>query len=225
MEKKIRFTRKSSALIVVSLLILLLFTINVTFAFFTASVSTTTGQSLTFDTLVLSVTDENNWDVKTGSRETTTTIIPGTEIDMAGIITLTGTPAYLKVAFNVIATGAGGNQLDNVATDAIKTALGEALNAQTASTNKWFQNSTDKAWYCVVPNSAGDVIDFSLGSVTIPLATTGNVWQGASIAISYTVSAVQSEHVTIEGQTDEAKAVNLKAFFDTINIDTGIQTT
>lgn len=222
MVKNRRASRQTTGIIVVSLLLLALLTINVTFAYFTSQVSTTTGQSLAFDTLVLSVTDESDWDVKTGSRETKNSIVPGSELDMSGIVTLTGASAYLKVSFNVVGTAAEGGSLDSVATDAIKGALGDALNAQPASLGRWVQDGVDKAWYCVVPNAAGDVIDFSLGTVTIPLTTTGNVWQGASVAISFTVSAIQSDHVTVTGNSDNDKAQSLKTLFDSINLETGL---
>ena len=136
---------------------------------------------------------------------------------MDGKVTLTGASAYLKVVFNVEATKANGDTVeDSVAISTIQTALGEALKAQTVS--NWVKG-TDNNWYCIASNDAGDVINFNGKSFTIPLAETGNIWQGATIKAGYSVSAIQSSHVELAGEDDAAKAASLKALFDSLKDD------
>lgn len=207
MVKNKTTSKQSIAIIVLSVLLVALLAVNITFAYFTAQDGTTTNQTITFDTLTLDVTD-GTWSMASSDNETLTTVVPGCTINMDGKVTLAGADAYLKVVFNVTATNATSGTLN---TDVFTTALGDALTGQ----GTWAKG-TDNAWYCTSVKTEGDVIDFSSKSVTIPLATTGNDWQGATVTIGYTVTAVQADHVT--APTDAASA---KALFDGINFTTG----
>ncbi|MGN1227673.1 MAG: hypothetical protein ACI4TX_03425 [Christensenellales bacterium] len=219
---KMKQNSQSKAIIAMASVIVLLaiLSISLTFAYFTAQDKTTNGQTIKFDTLTLDVT-EDTWTMAGGENETVEKLVPGCTINMAGEVELAGAPAYLKVAYTVDVTNGTGTVREETI-NVIKTALGAVLNAQTASTGKWIQDNTDKAWYCVVANNAGTVIDFTEGSVTIPLTTTGNDCQGATIKIGYTVSAIQSEHTVVAGDTDAAKAASLKALFDGYSMSTGL---
>ena len=159
---KMKQKSQSKLVIAMSAVILLLVALSatLTFAYFTDSKGTTDNQGLKFDTLSLDVT-EAAWTKAASEKETLTTLVPGCTVNMGGSVKLTGAAAYLKVDFTVECE----NAPDNVAIDAIKTALGAALNAQANSTNKWFQvtnDETDKAWYCTVSLDAAEkVIDFA----------------------------------------------------------------
>ena len=218
MVKNKTTNKQSIAIIVLSVLLVALLAVNITFAYFTAQGGTTNDQNIKFDTLTLDVT-EGTWTMAESETETLDKIVPGCKINMAGTVALTGASAYLKVVFNVNATPASGKTLDDVAMNSLKSALGDALKAQTVS--NWVQG-VDGAWYCVVANDAGTVIDLTKGSVTIPLETTGNVWQGATIGVGYSVTAIQSAHVTVAGEDDTAKAASLKTIFDSVKADTGL---
>lgn len=218
MVKNKTTNKQSVAIIVLSILLVALLAVNITFAYFTAQGTTTTDQNIKFDTLTLNVTD-GTWAMANSETETLDKVVPGCKINMAGTVNLAGASAYLKVVFNVNATAGADKTLDDVALNSFKTALGDALKAQ--DNNNWFQGE-DKAWYCVVANNAGTVIDLTKGSVTIPLEATGNAWQGATIKVGYTVTAIQSAHVTVAGENDTAKASSLKAIFDTVNPETGL---
>ena len=217
MVKNKTTNKQSIAIIVLSVLLVALLAVNITFAYFTAQGGTTNDQNIKFDTLTLDVTD-GTWTMAESGNETLNKVVPGCKINMAGTVNLAGASAYLKVAFNVEATAAPGKELDDVALNSLKTALGNALKAQ--DVNNWVQQ--DGAWYCVVANNAGTVIDLTKGSVTIPLDTTGNVWQGATIKVGSTVTAIQSAHVTVAGEDDTAKAASLKTLFDSVNAGTGL---
>jgi len=209
---------QTTALIVVTALLISLLAVNVTFAYFTATATSANNQTLTFGTLSLNIDDSDDWTMNTSDSETLTNLVPGCQIDMTGQVNLTGVDSYLKVEFAV--TPSSGVS-DTVAVNAVKTALGNALLAQ--EVNSWVEVSG--AWYCVDANTGSaqgnTVIDFSRGNVVIPLTTTGNVWQGKSVTISYTVEAIQSAHVTVDGTTNAEKAASLKALFDSVDISTG----
>ena len=221
MIKSNQKSKQTLAIAIISILLLALLAVNVTFAYFTSTASSANNQSMTFDTLTLSVNDTTNWSIGTSDNETLTNLVPGCTINMAGVVNLTGTDAYLKVTFNVAPTTTVN---DTVAIDAIKTALGQALLAQ--DVDSWVQISGN--WYCVAPNtgstSGNTVIDLSRGSITLPAVTTGNVWQGKTITVSYTVEAIQSAHVTLAGTTNAEKAESLKTLFDSVDITTGTLT-
>ena len=214
-------SKQTLALAIISTLLLVLLAVNVTFAYFTSTATSQNNQSMTFDSLVLAVDDATDWSMSASENETLTNLVPGCTIDMAGEVNLTGADAYLKVTFTVTPST---TVTDTVATDAIKTALGQALLAQ--DVDDWVQ--IGGVWYCVEPNEGSaqgnTVIDFSRGSVTIPATTTGNAWQGKTITISYTVEAIQSAHVTLTGSTNAEKAASLKTLFDSVDITTGILT-
>lgn len=221
MIKKEKANKSIIAISVLSILLLSILAINITFAYFTSSAISQNSQSMTFGTLSISINDSTDWSMGTSENETLDNLVPGCNVNMAGLVNLTGTDAYLKVTFNVVPSE---TISDTVATDAIKTALGQVLLAQ--DVNDWVEVSG--SWYCVTPNTGSTngntVIDFSRGSVTIPVVETGNAWQGKSITISYTVEAIQSTHVTLAGTTNSEKATSLKTLFDSVDISTGTLT-
>lgn len=220
MEKKRTINKQNVAIIVLSILLVALLAVNITFAYFTSQGGSNSNQTIKFDTLTLNVADAT-WTMAESEVETLENVVPGSKINMAGTVNLTGASAYLKVAFNINVTDAGGETFtgNETALNSLKTALGDALKAQTVNT--WIQG-TDNNWYCIAPNNAGTVIDLTKGSVTIPLTTTGNDWQGASIAVGYKVTAIQSAHVTLTGDNDNTKAESLKTLFDSVNPDSGL---
>ncbi|MBQ8749939.1 MAG: hypothetical protein IJZ29_05695 [Clostridia bacterium] len=208
-------TRKQTiAIIVLSVLLLALLAVNITFAYFTATDTTTNNQEITFDTLTITVNDDTDWTIATSSTETLDTLLPGSEIQMNGSVVLAGADAYLKVSFNVSTP----TVTDVTAIESIETALGSVLKAQDVGT--W--EEVGGVWYCVTPNTAGTVIDFADGTVEFPLEEIGNVWQGQSITIGYTVEAIQSANVTLTGDTNAEKAASLASLFESVDTDTGL---
>lgn len=209
-----KLNQKSQSKVIVAMagviLLLVALCASFTFAYFTSSDTSTDNQTLTFDTLTVTVNDTDGegklipWAVADGEQETLTTLLPGCKVDMAGTVSLAGADAYVRITFEAEVAGVSDTEL----TTALATEFAEMFAAQEANGSSWIDVGNG-VWVCIAASSEGTIIDFSKGQLEISATEIGNDYQGKTLSIGYSVDAIQAAHVTVSGADDEEKAAAL----------------